>query len=118
MWLLAQPIKLAKGIKIKLEMFLLKVYCQVLDIWTQHIVLLEKKQTKNAKVGLDLTKKRYKIFTGAIDFVKAYKNVDYVMADINSRLKVFFKNGGSSFFNNISDLTILIIFNNNIIIKL
>ena len=53
---------------------------------------------KNAKVRLDLPKKRYKIFTDAIDFVKAYKNVDYVMVDINCRLRVFFKNGLSSFF--------------------
>ena len=59
---------------------------------------------KNAKVQLDLTKKQYKIFTNAIDFVKAYTNVDYVMVDINCRLKVFFKNGRSSFFDNISDL--------------
>ena len=64
---------------------------------------------KNAKVRLDLTKKRCKIFTGAIDFVKAYKNVDYVMVDINCRLKVFFKNGRSSFFDNISDLKNLIV---------
>ena len=64
---------------------------------------------KNAKVRLDLTKKRYKIFTDAIDFVKAYKNVDYVMVDINCRLKVFFKNGRSSFFDNISDLKNLIV---------
>ena len=33
---------------------------------------------KNAKVRLDLTKKRHKIVTDAIKFVKAYKNVDYV----------------------------------------
>ena len=64
---------------------------------------------KNAKARLDLTKKRYKIFADAIDFVKAYKNVDYVMADINCRLKVVFKNGRSSFFGNISDLKILIV---------
>ena len=64
---------------------------------------------KNAKVRLDLTKKWYKIFTDAIDFVKAYKNVDYVMVDINCRLKVFFKNGHSSFFDNISNLKILIV---------
>ena len=38
---------------------------------------------KIAKVRLDLTKKRYKIFKDAIDFVEAYKNVDYVMVDIN-----------------------------------
>ena len=64
---------------------------------------------KNAKVRLDLTKKRYKIFTDAIDFVKAYKNVDYVMVNINWRLKVVFKNGRSSFFHNISDLKNLIV---------
>ena len=64
---------------------------------------------KNAKVRLDLTKKRYKIFTDAIDFVKAYKNVDYVMVDINCRLKVVSKNGRSSFFDNISDLKNLIV---------
>ena len=64
---------------------------------------------KNAKIGLDLTKNRYKIFTDAIDFVKAYKNVDYVMIDINCRLKEFFKNCRSSFFDNVSDLKNLIV---------
>ena len=63
---------------------------------------------KNPKVRLDLTKKRYKIFTDAIDFVKVYKNIDYVLVDINCRLKVFFKNGRSSFSENISDLKNLI----------
>ena len=51
---------------------------------------------KNAKVRSDLTKNRCKIFTDAIDFVKAYRNVDYVMVDINCRVKIFFKNGCSS----------------------
>ena len=64
---------------------------------------------KNAKVRLDLTKKLYEIFTDAIDLVKAYKNVDHVMVDINCRLKVFFKNGCSSFFDNIFDLKNLIV---------
>ena len=50
---------------------------------TQNIVLSEQKQTKNLKVRLDLIKKWYKIFTDAIDFVKAYKNIDYVMVNIN-----------------------------------
>ena len=36
--------------------------------------------------------------------MKAYKNVDHVMVDINCQLKVVFKNGQSSFFDNISDL--------------
>ena len=71
---------------------------------TQDIVLSEQKQTKNVKVRLDLTK----IFTDAIDIVKAYKNVDYVMVDINYQLKVVFKNGRSSFFD-ISDLKNLIV---------
>ena len=64
---------------------------------------------KTAKVRLDLGKKRYEIFIDAIDSVKAYKNVDYVMVDINCRLKVVFKNGRSSFFDNISDLKNLIV---------
>ena len=64
---------------------------------------------KNAKIRLDLTKKRYKKFTDAIYFLKAYKNVDYVMVDINCRLKVFFKSCRSSFFGNISDLKNLIV---------
>ena len=51
---------------------------------------------KNAEVRPDLTKNRYKIFTDAIDFVKAYRNVDYVMVHINCRVKMFFKNGRSS----------------------
>ena len=36
---------------------------------------------KNAKVLLDLAKKRYKIFIDAINFVKACENIDYVMVD-------------------------------------
>ena len=77
----------------------------------RHKTLLyrNRNKLKNAKVRLDLTKKWYKIFTDAIDFVKAYKNFDYVMVDINCRLKVFFKNGDSSFFDNISNLKILIV---------
>ena len=57
----------------------------------------------NAKVRLYFTKKRYKIFTDASDFVKTNKNVD-----INCRLKVFFENGHNSFFDNISNLKNLI----------
>ena len=74
------------------------------------------RKLKNAKVWLDLTKKRYKIFTNAIDFLKAYKNVDYVMVDNNCRLKVSLKNGRSSFFDNISDLKNLIVKENNVMI--
>lgn len=59
---------------------------------------------KKAKVKLDLTKKRYEIYSDAINFVKNYQVVSFVMVDINCRLKVIFTNGNSSFFRNISDL--------------
>ena len=67
---------------------------------------MEQKQTKNN--WLDLTKKWYEIFTDVIDFVKAYKNIDNVMADINRQLKLSFRNSRGSFFDNISDLKNLI----------
>ena len=50
------------------------------------------------KLKLDLTKNRYKIFTKAMETVKGYDNVNYVMADINCRLKVVFKDGSGQFF--------------------
>ena len=64
------------------------------------------------KLWLDLTKNWQKIFTDVVDFVKAYKNIEHVMADINSQLKVVFKSGYSSFFD-ISDLENLIVEENN-----
>ena len=64
------------------------------------------------KLWLDLTKKWQKIFTDVVDFVKAYKNIEHVMADNNSQLKVVFKSGYSSFFD-ISDLENLIVEENN-----
>lgn len=64
------------------------------------------------KLWLDLTKKWQKIFADVVDFVKAYKNIEHVMADINSQLKVVFKSGYSSFFD-ISDLENLIVEENN-----
>ena len=59
---------------------------------------------KNVKLKLDLTKNRYKIFTKAIETVKRYDNVNYVMLDINCRLKVVFKDGSGKFFTNIISL--------------
>ena len=53
---------------------------------------------KNIKFKLDLTKNRHKIFTIAIETVKSYDNVNYVMADINCRLKVVFKDESGNFF--------------------
>ena len=52
----------------------------------------------NVMLELDLTKNRNKIFTKAIETVKSYDNVNYVMADINCRLKVVFKDGRGKFF--------------------
>ena len=54
---------------------------------------------KKAKGKLDLTKKkRYDIYTDAINFVKNYSIVNFVMVDINCPCKVVFTNGNSSFF--------------------
>ena len=44
-----------------------------------------------------ITKNRYKIFTKAIETVKSYDNVNYVMVDINCRLKVVFRDGSGKF---------------------
>ena len=45
----------------------------------------------NVKLKSDLIKSRYKIFTKSIETVKSYDNVNYIMVDINCRLKVFFR---------------------------
>ena len=50
---------------------------------------------RNVKVKLDLTKKRYSIFTEAMQLVKNTEAVKFVMADINCRLKVVFKDGNN-----------------------
>ena len=55
----------------------------------------------NVKLKLDLTKNRYKIFTKAIETAKIYDNLNYIMVDINCRLKVVFKDGGGKFFTDI-----------------
>ena len=43
--------------------------------------------------------KRYMTFTRALESVKKVSIVDYVMVDINCRLKVVFKSDRSKFFN-------------------
>ena len=58
----------------------------------------------NIKLKLDLTKNRHKIFTNAIETVKNYDNLNYVMVDINCRLKVVFKDGSGKFFTGIMSL--------------
>ena len=47
--------------------------------------------------------KRYMTFTRALESVKKVSIVDYVMVDINCRLKVVFKSGRSKFFNDDDD---------------
>ena len=72
----------------------------------RHRTMLYRNRNKlnKVKVKLDLTKKRYDIYTDAINFVKNYSIVNFVMVDINRRLKVVFTNGNSSFFKSIIDL--------------
>ena len=53
---------------------------------------------KKAKVKIDLTKRRSGIYTDVISFVKNYSKVNFVMVDIDCRLKVVFTNGKSYFF--------------------
>ena len=59
---------------------------------------------RNVKVKLDLTKKRYPIFTKAMQLVKNNKAVRLVMVDINCRLKVVFNDGNSLFFSDCDSL--------------
>ena len=111
LWLLTD--ELVKGIKIKLEMFPVKGIILRFSTFRHGTLFYgNRNKLKNAKIRIDLTKKRYKIFTDAIDFVKAYKNVDCIMVDINCWLKVFFKNGRSNFFD-ISDLKSLFVEENS-----
>ena len=58
----------------------------------------------NVKLKLDLTKNRYKTFTKAIETVKSYDNMNYVMTDINCQLKVVLKDGSVKFFTDIMSL--------------
>ena len=51
-----------------------------------------------------LIKNGYKIFTKAIETVKSRDNVNYIMVDINCRLKVDFKDGSGKFFTDIMSL--------------
>ena len=61
---------------------------------------------KNAKV--QISERNGTIYLQMPLTLKANKNVDYVVVDINCQLKVFFKNS-SNFFENISDLKNLIV---------
>ena len=69
-------------------MFVAKVLLNV-----SQLLGTEKFLKSNVKLKLDLTKNSNKIFTKAIETVKNYDNVNYVMVDINCWLKVVFKDG-------------------------
>ena len=56
------------------------------------------KLKNNIKVKLDLARKSYMTFARALELVKKVSIVDYVIVDINCRLKVIFKSGRSKFF--------------------
>ena len=67
----------------------------------QHQTMFYRNRSKsknNAKVKLDLTRKKNMTFTRALESVKKVSIMDYVIVDINCRLKVVFKSGRSKFF--------------------
>ena len=59
---------------------------------------------RNVKVKLDLTKKRYLIFSEALKLSQNFESVNFVMVDINCRLKVVFKDGSYEFFTDCDNL--------------
>ena len=56
------------------------------------------KLKENANIKLGLTRERYVTFTRDLELFKKVSIVDYVMIDINCRLKVVFKSDRSRFF--------------------
>ena len=72
----------------------------------KHQTLFYRKRasSKNVRVKIDLTKRRYEVLKKAINLVNGNNDVDYVFTDVNCRLKVVFKDKRSSFFNDIDDL--------------
>ena len=67
-----------------------------------------RKQLKDVRLKLDLTKRRYGILKDAIDLAKKHPDLNYVFEDVNCRLKVVFKDGTSNFFNGIDKLKSMI----------
>ena len=63
-----------------------------------------KKVKGNARVRLDLTKKRYKLLNDATNYIKAFDHVNYVYADINCHLKVRFMSKEEKFFTSLNEL--------------
>ena len=63
---------------------------------------------KGVRFKIDLTKKRYNCLRSARSIANENQDINYVIADINCRLKVVFKNGTSDFFKNIIELNELI----------
>ena len=72
----------------------------------KHRTLFYRKRAslQNIRVKINLTKRRYEVLKKAINLVNGNNDVDYVLTDVNCRLKVVFKDKISSFFNDIDDL--------------
>ena len=65
----------------------------------------KRKELKNGvKVHLDLTKARLDLLIKASKYVKNLSNVDFVYADINCRLQIYFSNNNESFFDSMDNL--------------
>ena len=62
-----------------------------------------KKVKGNARVRLDLTKKRYKLLNDATNYIEAFDHVNYVYADINCHLKVRFMSKEEKFFTSLNE---------------
>ena len=67
-----------------------------------------RKCLKDVRIKLDLTKRRYRILTDAIELAKEHPNLDCVFPDVNCRLKVVFKDITSNFFNDTDNLKSMI----------
>ena len=63
-----------------------------------------KKLSGDVRVKLDLTKERYSLLKSARERVEGLKNVKYVYADINCRLKVRMEDDKEFFFDSMDDL--------------
>ena len=86
---------------IKRQMFVVKVSLYVLQLRHRTMFYWRRANLKNnVKLKLDVTKNRYKIIIRAIETVKRYDTVNYIMVDINCWLKVVFKDGSGKLFTN------------------
>ena len=68
-------------------------------------VYRKRREMKDVKIKLDLTKKRYALFTKCVKDANDVNNnvVDYVYSDINCRLKVVLRNKSEKFFSSFDE---------------